>query len=82
MIALLLVGVLALAWPWLVSALFAWKLRGQPAPGALPMPVIGLTQRSLSDTWQASRPARPGATKASTFSPNSARRSCPRPTAS
>lgn len=55
-IALLLVGVLALAWPWLVSALFAWQLRGQPAPAALPMPVAGLTQRSLSDTWQASRP--------------------------
>lgn len=52
----LFAGLLVLAYPWLDAALFAWRLRGQPAPDALPMPVAGLTRKALTDTWQASRP--------------------------
>jgi peptidoglycan LD-endopeptidase LytH len=52
----LCIAVLALAWPWLGAAWYAMRLASMPAPATLAMPVTGLTQRALTDTWHAARP--------------------------
>lgn len=55
-VALVLAGLVALAWPWLTSALYAMRLASMPAPTALAMPVATLNRKALNDTWHASRP--------------------------
>lgn len=54
--AVLLTGLLILAFPWLSSAWYAARLAAMPAPTHLPMPVAGLTRKALGDTWLATRP--------------------------
>lgn len=54
---LLLAGVLG--WPhvkpYVDRALYAARLASMPAPSALAMPVQGVAQRALRDTWHAAR---------------------------
>ena len=56
--AVVLVILISLALPWLQNAVYAIRLSSMPAPTALPIPVLGLTRKSLTDTWHASRPPR------------------------
>jgi murein DD-endopeptidase MepM/ murein hydrolase activator NlpD len=57
-VAVLLIGLVVAALPWLDVALYAMRLAGMPAPSTLPMPVANLKSRGLSDTWQAPRSPR------------------------
>ncbi|HEY0064396.1 MAG TPA: M23 family metallopeptidase [Telluria sp.] len=54
-VSIVLIGLLAFAWPWLGPAVYAARLNAMDAPAHLPIPVAGLTRRALTDTWQASR---------------------------
>ncbi len=56
LVAGLCIALLVLAWPWLGVAWYAMRLASMPAPASLGMPVAGLTQRALTDTWHAARP--------------------------
>jgi murein DD-endopeptidase MepM/ murein hydrolase activator NlpD len=59
LIALLLIGLVILALPWLGAAWYAVGLMRMPAPTSLAMPVAGLKRTALTDTWHAARaPAR------------------------
>lgn len=58
LVAVVLVALIGLALPWLQNALYAMRLSSMPAPTALPIPVLGLTRKALTDTWHASRPPR------------------------
>lgn len=59
LLAVVLVGVIGLALPWLDTALYAMRLAAAPAPEALSMPVAMLGRKALVDTWHAHRaPAR------------------------
>lgn len=55
-VAVVLIVLVVLAWPWLKSAMYAMRLAVMPAPTSLPMPVATLTPKALTDTWHASRP--------------------------
>lgn len=57
-IAVLLIALCAVAYPWLEVALYAVRLAGMPAPTSLAMPIPKLKPRQLSDTWQAPRAPR------------------------
>lgn len=57
-IAVLLIALCAVAYPWLEVALYAVRLAGMPAPTSLAMPIPKLKRRQLSDTWQAPRAPR------------------------
>lgn len=54
-----LAAILWAAWPWLQPqferALYAARLSARPAPVALPVPVEGVAQRALRDTWHGMR---------------------------
>lgn len=54
--AIVATGLLIAAYPWLAAAWYAARLARMPVPAALPMPVAGLSRKSLTDTWQAARP--------------------------
>lgn len=57
-IALAVIGVVAaLGAPWLKDALYMARLVGEDRPAALPVPVRGVSMRSVRDTWGAPRGA-------------------------
>ena len=44
------------AWPWVKNALYVAELLAEQAPASLPMPVQGVSVRSVRDTFGAPRP--------------------------
>ena len=44
------------AWPWLKNAMYLSKLLAEDAPQTLPVPVQGVSMRSVRDTFGAPRP--------------------------
>ena len=55
LVAVLLVLLTSLAWPWLQTGLYTMRLMSMPAPDTVAMPVAGVKPKSLADTWQAAR---------------------------
>ena len=56
LVMMVLVVLLILARPWIESAWYGVRLSWMPPPSSLAMPVDKVRQRSLNDTWHASRP--------------------------
>lgn len=54
-VAVLLVLLTSLAWPWLQTGLYAMRLMSMPAPDTLAIPVAGVKPKALADTWHAPR---------------------------
>jgi murein DD-endopeptidase MepM/ murein hydrolase activator NlpD len=50
-VAVLLIALLALLWPWLRNAAYAIRLGAMPVPASLPVPVAGVKPSHLADTW-------------------------------
>lgn len=54
-IAIVLIAVGGILYPWLGSIAYALKLASLPAPATLPVPVAGVKPVQLADTWGGAR---------------------------
>jgi len=54
-IAIILIALHALLWPWLQSMAYMIRLGAMPAPASLPVPVAGVKPSGLADTWGGAR---------------------------
>jgi murein DD-endopeptidase MepM/ murein hydrolase activator NlpD len=54
-IAIVLLGLSAMLWPWLENLVYMLRLGAMPAPSALPVPVAGVKPTGLADTWGGAR---------------------------
>jgi len=54
-IALILIALHALLWPWLQNVAYMMRLGSMPTPAALPVPVAGVKPAGLADTWGGAR---------------------------
>lgn len=54
-IALILIALHALLWPWLQNVAYMARLASMPAPASLPVPVAGVRPAGLVDTWGGAR---------------------------
>jgi murein DD-endopeptidase MepM/ murein hydrolase activator NlpD len=54
-IAIVLLGLQAVLWPWLQNVVYMVRLGAMPAPNALPVPVAGVKPAGLVDTWGGAR---------------------------
>jgi murein DD-endopeptidase MepM/ murein hydrolase activator NlpD len=54
-IAIVLIAVGGILYPWLGSIAYALKLTSLPAPATLPVPVAGVKPAQLADTWGGAR---------------------------
>ncbi len=55
-LALLLIVLGYLVWPWLSMAIYAARLSYMPVPDSMAIPVADVKPRELKNTWHASRP--------------------------
>ncbi|MGX4642617.1 M23 family metallopeptidase [Massilia sp. SYSU DXS3249] len=55
LLAVLALGLYALAGPWVKNMLYAMRLAAMPAAQAVPVPVRGVPPRALRDTWGGAR---------------------------
>jgi murein DD-endopeptidase MepM/ murein hydrolase activator NlpD len=50
-VAVLVIALSALLWPWLQNLAYAVRLGAMAAPASLPVPVAGVRPARLADTW-------------------------------